>query len=125
MALGELIEIEEEFFGTEIVNGFAEVLWVLLAFERFGEIKIAAAPIGNGKIRLLDAPQHLLIELLLECFGRPQNGIGIGVFGFQVGNDFRVLFVAEPGVMVDAAVAMQNVLDRLASGDRGPENCTL
>jgi hypothetical protein len=41
-----------------------------------------------------------------------------------VGNDLRIFFVAEPGIVVDTAVAVQNVLYRFAPGNRGLENCT-
>ena len=68
-------------------------------------------------------PQHLLIKDLLECLGRLQDGIGIGVFSLQIGDDFGVFLVAKPGVMVDAAVAMQNMLHGFAPGDGWLWNC--
>ncbi len=53
-----------------------------------------------------DAPQHFLIKLLLEWFRGLQNGIGIGILGLQISDDLWVFLVTEPGVMVDAAVAV-------------------
>ncbi len=96
---------------------------VLLSFFGPREIEIATQPVGNGKIRLLDAPQHFLIELLLKRFRRLQNRVGVGIFSLQIADDFGVFFVAQPGVMVDATVAVQNVLHRLAPGDRRLGNC--
>ncbi len=117
MPLGELIEIEKEFFAAEIVNRFAEVLWVLLAFERFGEIEIAAQAVGDREVGLLDAREHFLIKLLLEIQRGLQNRFGVGVLGFEVGNDFRVFLMPKPVVMVDAAVAMKDVLDGFPAGN--------
>src|SRR5258707_4288129 len=89
---------------------------VLFSFLRPREIEISAETVGNGKIRLLDASQHFLIELLLKRFRGLQNSVGVGVFGFQVGNDFRVFFVAQPSVMVDTAVTRPSMFLRLAAG---------
>src|SRR4029077_19358435 len=47
----------------------------------------------------------------------------MGVFGLQVGNDLGVFLAAEPGIVVDAAVAVQNVLDGFTPGDRRIANC--
>ena len=44
-------------------------------------------------------------------------GVGVGVFGFEMGEDVGIFFVAEPGVVVDAEVAVEEMLDRSASGD--------
>jgi len=48
---------------------------VLLSFFGPREIEVATELIGNGKIRLQDAPEHLLIKLLLERFRGLQNGL--------------------------------------------------
>jgi len=55
----------------------------------------------------------------LEGFGEFEVGVGVSVFGFQVGEDAGIFFVAEPGVVVDAAVVVDDVLDWLAEGERG------
>jgi len=37
-----------------------------------------------------------------------QNYIGIGVLGVEIRDDFRIILVAEPRVIVDEAVAVNN-----------------
>src|SRR5712692_6307476 len=98
---------------------------VLLSLCGPREIEVAAEPVGNGKIRLLDAPEHFLIELFLEWLGGLQNGMGIGIFGLQIGDDVGVFFAAEPSVMVNPAVTVQKVFYGLAPGDRRLDNCAL
>ena len=114
MALGELIQVEEQLFGAEIVNRFTEVQWILLAFECFREVVVAAEAIRNVDVGLLDSPEHFLIQLLLEILGGPQQGIGIRIFRVELGEHFRRFFVPKPVVMVDAAVSVHDVLDRFA-----------
>ncbi len=123
VAFRKKIQVEEQFYRRAFRVAPPAMERVLLSFLGPREIVIAAEPIGNGKIRLQDAPQHFLIKLLLEWFRGLQNGIGIRVFGLQIGDDFGVLFAAKPGVMIDPAVAMQNVLHGFAPGNRGLGNC--
>src|ERR1700704_5887952 len=92
---------------------------ILLALFSAREIEIAAQSVGNGKIGLQDAAEHLLVQLFLERLGVRQNYIGVGVFGVEVGDDLRIIFVAEPGVIVDEAVAVNDGFNRLTLCDRG------
>ena len=101
-ALGQDVGVEQDDF-----RGLAA------AGDRVGEalfgarvvLPVAAAD-GHGSIGLLDAAEDLLIELLLEGGGGGEGGFGAGVLGFEVGEDVRVGFFAEPEVGVDAAVAV-------------------
>src|SRR6266851_1619523 len=124
MAFRKQIQVEQQFFRRGFRVAPPAMERVLLSFLGTREIVIATEPIGNGKIRLQDAPQHFLIELFLKCLCGLQNGVGIGVFRLQISHDLRIFFVAEPCIVVDTAVAMQNVLYRFAPGNRGLENCT-
>src|SRR5215468_8633565 len=91
---------------------------VLLAFFGTREVEIAAKAIGDREIGLLNPPQHFLVELFLKGFGTRQNGIGISIFCVEVRNDVGILFFAEPGVMVNAAVAVEHMVNRLTAGER-------
>ena len=91
---------------------------VLLAFLGTREIKICTKAIRNGKIGLEDAAEHFLIKLFLKSFGGAKKSIRVGILRMQIGQDFRIFFFAEPGVVVDATVTMENVLDRMAAGER-------
>src|SRR5271170_5802487 len=90
---------------------------VLFARFGFGEVFVAAEEIGDAEIGLQDAAEHLLVESFLERLGGRENGVGVGVFLFEVGDDAGVVFFAEPGVVVHAAVAVKDVFDGGAEGD--------
>jgi hypothetical protein len=47
-----------------------------------------------------------------------EEGIGVGVLGVEIGENFGGFFVAEPGVVVDAAVTVEDGFDGFATGDR-------
>ena len=94
---------------------------VLLAFDGFGGVEITTEAIGNGEIGLLDPGEHLVVERLLKGFGGFEDGVGVGVFGPEVPDDRGVFLFAEPGVIVDAKIAVEQVLDGFAGGDRGLE----
>src|SRR5215472_7004658 len=113
VSLGKLIQVEEKFFR----NGFARfrggglrgkpescadsgpryrtyrvpaaMVSILLAFDHFDEVEIPAQDIGYGKVGLEDAPEHFLIEFLLEIQSGRQNDVRVGVLGIEVGKDFR------------------------------------
>jgi hypothetical protein len=95
------------------------VKWVLFAFLRAGEIKIATETIRNGEVGLLNTTEHLLVQLFLQRRGLVEENVGIGILSVEVGEDFRIFLVTEPGVVVNAEVAMENGFDGLAAGDRG------
>lgn len=116
MTLGEEVEVEEDLlFG--VLWRAAAIDGVLAAFEGARVVFEAAKSVGDGEIGLQDAAEHFLVERFLERFGGFQVGGGVVVFGVEVGDDARVLFVAEPGVVVDAAVVVNDVLDGLTKGD--------
>ena len=93
------------------------MIGILLALGGPGEIQVAPQPVRDRKVGLLDASEHLLIELLLKRVRGSQNGVGVGVLRFKVGNDLRRFFVAKPVVMVDAAVAVEDMLYGFAPGN--------
>jgi len=107
--------------GVCAVGRTAEMERVLLAFDGFGGVEITTEAIGNGEIGLLDPGEHLVVERLLKGFGGFEDGVGVGVFGPEVPDDRGVFLFAEPGVIVDAKIAVEQVLDGFAGGDRGLE----
>jgi len=127
MAFSEGIEIEEDFLVSRI-GGVAcgrgrflgaAVDGVLLAFFGAGVIGVAAEKVGDAEVSLLNAAEHFLVEGFLEGLGGFQERVGEDVFFLDVGGDPGVVFVAEPGVMIHAAVAVDDVLDGFAEGDWG------
>ena len=121
VAFGEEVEIEEDLLGG-VLGGLAAIDGVLLALDGAGVIFEAAKGVGDAEIGLQDAAEHFLVEAGLEGFGGLEEGVGVGVFGFEIGEDAGILFVAEPGVVVDAAVGVDDVLDGFAEGERGLES---
>jgi len=85
MALREFVQVKEEFFGRAFFIPPAVMVGILFAFDGFGEVQIAAQAVGNRKIGLQDALEHLCVKLLLEILSGFQNSIGVGVLGFQIG----------------------------------------
>jgi len=119
VAFGESIQVEQDFFRRIFCVEAAAMDGVLLAFFGAREIEIAAETVGDGEIGLQDAAEHFLVKLFLKRFGGAENGVGVGVFGVEVGEDFGILFFAKPGVGIDAAVAVEDVLDGMEAGERG------
>ena len=122
MTLGEDVEVEEDVFGG-IGGGFAAIDGVLLAFDGACVVFVAAEGVGNAEISLQDAAEHFLVELFLEGFRGFQVGSSIIVFGLEVGGDAGILFVAEPCVVVDATVVVDDMLDGFALCERRLEPC--
>ena len=109
MALGERVEIERDLLGRVEPVGLSAVDRVLLAFLRPRVIEMVAATVGDGRVVFLDAAQDLLVERFLECFHRLHHGRGIGVLGFEIRGHARIVFVAQPEIVVFAAVAVNDV----------------
>lgn len=117
MACGERVEVEEKFVSGVIRIVLSKVDRVLLAFLGAREIEVAPETIGNGKVGLLNAAEHLLVKLFLEGVCAAKVGVGPSIFGVQVGDHFGILLVVEPGVRIDAAIFVNDVLDRVATRD--------
>jgi hypothetical protein len=57
--------------------------------------------------------EHFLVELFTETGEGGHHRFGVCVLGFEVGGDFWILLVAEPGVVVDEGNAVQGGLGAL------------
>jgi hypothetical protein len=71
-----------------------------LAFFGAGVIPPGAVAKRHGDVGLLDVREHFFVEVFAEGGQRGHPGFGVGVFGFKVRRNFRVLLVAEPRVVV-------------------------
>jgi hypothetical protein len=49
---------------------------------------------------------HFFVELLLQSGGRFHHRFGIRIFGFQMRDNFRIRFLAQPEVIVDHRVVV-------------------
>ncbi len=84
---------------------------ILLPFLRARIVEIAAAADRYAEIRLFDAPEHFVVERVLKRLQTFGHRLGVGVLGFQIMDDLRVRFFAQPIVGIDnrfpvAALAM-------------------
>ena len=71
-------------------------------------VVIGPAPKRDGKVGLLDAPQHFLVEQLTKGLGLYGAGFHVSILRFQVANHLRVGFFAEPEPGVIDRFAMPN-----------------
>ena len=60
---------------------------------------------GNVGVVLLNAPQHLLVQLLLKALGPLHCLQGKAVLRFQVRENVRIMPVAQPIIIVDPFVS--------------------
>ena len=111
------------------VAGSAYENGVLAAFTKAHGV--GKFPVGDRDrmVIFLDASAHLLEKLLAQCLEVPGSYVVIRVFGIEMLADVRVefirvaqnllpVFVAHPGVVVDACIAMLLDLDRALFGGR-------
>src|SRR5690606_6081744 len=119
LAFGQRIDVEQDLLSGE-VGGLvgpldrqrvdagaipaARVDRVVLAGLVAGVIPPATLACGDRAVVLLDAPDDLLVEPVLDRLERRHHRVGIGILGFQVGQDRLVLalVVAQPVVLVAA-----------------------
>ena len=72
---------------------------------------------GNRDVGLLHVAEHLPVELLAQAGQGRHHGLGIGIFGFEIGGHLGILLVAQPGVVVGEDRAVQKRLGVLLAGD--------
>ena len=82
-----------------------------------------AVAIGNGDVGLLDVAEHLLVELVAQVGEGRHDGVGVGVFGIEVGGDVGVFLVAQPGVVVGEGDAVEGGFFVVLAGDGGRKGC--
>ncbi len=117
MAFGELVAVEDDLFGSIHRSLAAAVDGVLRAFDGARVVVVAGVAVGVGLVGLLDVAQHLAIEGFLEGLGGGHPGVGVGVFGFEIGGDLLGVFVAQPGVIVVEGMAVERMGKGLAACD--------
>ena len=125
LAARELVQVEQRLVDAGRVvapvrtdGAPAQVVRVLLAAPRPGRVPPVALSHRHRIVVLLDAREHLLVELLLQLGVRRQPGVGVGVLGLQVGERARIVAVAQPEVVVAARVAVNADVARFARRDR-------
>ncbi len=117
----ELVHVEQHLLGG-LHRALAPAIdRVLAALQLARVVPVAAAAVGHALVGLLDAREHLAVELLAERLERGHRRPRVAVLGLEVGDDLGVLLLAQPVVVVDAPVAEPGHRARLAPGDGGLE----
>ena len=107
VAFGKLVAVEDDLLGGDSPDSaawgrapVAAVDGVLRALFGTRVVPPGAVAVRDGDVGLLHVREHLLVELIAQAGERGHHGLGVGVFGFEIGGDLGILLVAEPGVVV-------------------------
>ena len=106
MAFCQFVGIEHHFFRRFKQALLAAVEWILLAVFVARVVKVTVFLVRHGLVRLLDPAFDFLEQSFLELFGVGRHGCGVFVFGFEVVDDFLILAILEPVIVVDTNVAV-------------------
>lgn len=91
---------------------------ILLALLGARVIKVITTADRDAEVRLLDPPQHLLIESVAERPQFPRRRIRISIFGFEVLNNFRIRLPSQPEIVVSDRFTMPDFAVFDAAGNR-------
>lgn len=119
LALGEFVDVEDDLLGGVEGAVFAAMDGILFSLLGAAVIPPLALLGGWVGIGFFETADHLLVELLAELLERGGDGVGVGVFGAEVGEDGGVLLLAEPKIVVDAGIAVDGDVLGFFIGERG------
>ena len=121
LAFGQGVHIQHDLFlalGLLLCAAFAAEDRVLTAFFGARVVPEAAVGEGNGDVGFFDVAEHLVIELFLQFFCAGKDSRGVGIFRFEILEDFRAFLFAEPGVVVGQRVAVEGRFRVSGGGNR-------
>ena len=119
VALRHPVEVERDLLRRARHVAPAAVDRVLLAGLRARVVDVGAAPVGDAGVVLLDAREHLLVEGVLERLRALHDGVGVRVLGLEIRRHLGTVLVAQPGIFVLAALAVDHVRLGHALRERG------
>ena len=117
--LGELVHVEEDRLFAFERTSLPAVDGVLLPLLGAGVVPVRPVLVGHRKVGLLDAREHLIVEQPAEFLDRGHHLVGVGVLRLEVGAHRRILLVAEPGVRIGPALAVERMGVGALGCDRG------
>ena len=107
MPLGKLIDIKNDLFNGLQRFTLTAINRIVQSLDRARVIEIRTIAIGNTQIGLLDAPEHLVVQCLLELLSVRHDGFGVVVLRIEVRDDGWIGLFAKPGVIINARIAVQ------------------
>ena len=105
-ALSHGVAVDEDLFGRRERAALARVDRIVLTLHEPRIVEVAALPVGNGLIVLPHAPLQFVEQPVLQRLRVRHDRLGICVFVLEVLDDFGVVALAQPVVLVDAYVAV-------------------
>src|SRR5262249_6186764 len=96
----ELVDVDQEFLGRLDAPFLAAVDRIGLPLLCPGIVEVPAESVRDGKIRLLNATEHLLVELLLKRHGPLHDRVRVGVLRLEVREDVRIRLLPQPEIGV-------------------------
>ena len=120
VALRELVDVQQDFFGRVLAALAARVDGVLAAGFEALVVPVAVHQVRHRGVVLLQAADDFLVELFLERLDVREHGVGVGILRLDVRQHLgvRALVVAQPVVLVRAGAMGRDHLVRLLRGDR-------
>ncbi len=118
MILADLVEVQHDLLvGIQraVLAGQDAILQPLLCAR---VIEVVALAHRDREIGLLDAREHLVVQLLLQRLGVLQERLAMDVLGLEMSGDRRCALLAQPVVIIDPRVAVNGDLVRVLGGYR-------
>ena len=105
-SLSQGVHVEHELLRAVFRPLKSHVNGVLLTLLVSGLVPVSVHLHRKRCLVRIQTPRHLGIQLFLEHLGLSHACLSVGILGIQVVNDFRVVSVVEPIVLINANVSV-------------------
>ena len=110
MSFCHVIDIEHDLFRRIQALLFSAINRIFLAFLIANIVKIAIIFVRDRNVSLFDSSYDFLEKFFLQLFRVLKYRSFIGVLSIQILDNFRVVSVTQPEVIVDSCVIMNGQL---------------
>src|ERR1700687_4996933 len=80
---------------------------VVEAFDGAGVLPVAFEKHRSRRVRLLDAPDDLVVDGLLEVLGGGHHRVRVCVLGLEMRDDLGIALLPQPVIRIDACVGVR------------------
>ncbi len=105
-SFGHFVAIEQDFFFSTLFLFFPNPNRMFFAFVIALHIPVAIQIIRHRLIGRLDAPGDFLKQRILKVFGIFKLCFGVGIFGFEIFNHFRIFALVEPVIIIHTRITV-------------------